>query len=206
MILEQIFKNLCFNYSDDQKFIENSWTEIDKKYSEKTRYYHNLLHIQNLFEEIEQVKENIKNFEIVSFSVFYHDIIYSATSKSNEEKSADYAAKRLTGLNLNKNDIKTVCNQILATKSHQKSDDSDTNYLLDADLSILGKNFQIYSQYIQKIRKEYSIYPDFVYKPGRKKVLQHFLDLENIYKTEFFREKYEATARKNLIAELENLN
>lgn len=206
MILEQTFKNLCFHYSDDQKLIEQLWTEVSKNYAEKSRHYHNLLHIKNLFEEIGQVKQHIKKFEIISFSIFYHDVIYSATSKSNEEKSADYAAKRLTDLDLNTSDIEVICSQILATKSHQKSNDTDTNYLLDADLSILGKNSEIYNQYIQQIRKEYSIYPDFVYKPGRKKVLQHFLDLENIYKTEFFREKYEATARKNMMDELKNLN
>ncbi|WP_143883347.1 HD domain-containing protein [Chryseobacterium binzhouense] len=206
MILEETFKNLCFHYYDDQKLIEKLWTEVSKNYAEKSRHYHNLLHIKKLFEEIGHVKQHIKKFEIISFSIFYHDVIYNATSKSNEEKSADYAAKRLTDVDLNTNDIEVICSQILATKSHQKSNDTDTNYLLDADLSILGKNSEIYSQYIQQIRKEYSIYPDFVYKPGRKKVLQHFLDLENIYKTEFFREKYEATARKNMMDELKNLN
>lgn len=206
MILEQTFKNLCFHYSDDQKLIEKLWTEVSKNYAEKSRHYHNLLHIKNLFEEIGQVKQHIKKFEIISFSIFYHDVIYNATSKSNEEKSADYAVKRLTDLDLNTSDSEVICSQILATKSHKKSNDTDTNYLLDADLSILGKNSEIYNQYIQQIRKEYSIYPDFVYKPGRKKVLQHFLNLENIYKTEFFREKYEATARKNMMDELKNLN
>jgi predicted metal-dependent HD superfamily phosphohydrolase len=40
---------------------------------------------------------------------------------------------------------------------------------LDADLSILGKDLDTYLAYTKMIRKEYSIYPDFLYKPGRKK-------------------------------------
>lgn len=77
-----------------------------------------------------------------------------------------------------------------------------TNYLLDVDLSVLGKDTQTYLGYTKQIRKEYSIYPDFLYNLGRKKVLQHFLELENIFKTEDFRDKYESQARKNIEFEI----
>lgn len=59
--------------------------------------------------------------------------------------------------------------------------------------------------YTKQIRKEYSIYPDFLYKPGRKKVLEHFLQLENIFKTDYFKTKYEVQARKNIESEWRNL-
>lgn len=106
---------------------------------------------------------------------------------------------------MNNEDVQQIYEQILATKSHKKSDDEDTNFLLDADLSILGKSPQVYLEYTKQIRKEYSIYPDFLYKPGRKKVLQHFLALENIFKTEYFKNKYESQARENIEFELRSL-
>ncbi len=62
---------------------------------------------------------------------------------------------------------------------------------MDADLSILGQDLEIYLGYTREIRKEYSIYPDVLYKPGRKKVLRYFLDLESIFKTDYSKEKYE---------------
>ncbi|WP_318849275.1 hypothetical protein [Chryseobacterium sp. JV558] len=178
------------------------WKEIETKYSEKGRHYHNLLHLENMFSELEAVKSNISDFTAISFSVFYHDVIYDATSKINEEKSAAKAEKRLAELHLDKNTISIISEQILATKSHQKSGHEDTNYLLDADLSVLGKDFKTYLEYTQNIRKEYSIYPDFLYKPGRKKVLKHFLELESIFKTEYFKKKYEVQAKENIAAEL----
>ena len=85
----------------------------------------------------------------------------------------------------------------------KKSEDYDTNFLLDADLAILGQDRKIYENYIQHIRKEYSIYPDFMYKPGRKKVLIHFLEFEEIFKTDYFKVKYEEKARENIQKELE---
>ena len=205
MILKDRFESLCLNFTKDKILIEKFWFEIEKKYSGRSRYYHNLQHLETLFEEIEHVKDKIKNFNTISFSIFYHDIIYDATSKLNEEKSADVAKERLEILGLNNEYLQQVYEQILATKSHQKSEDEDTNFLLDADLSILGKSSQVYVEYTKQIRKEYSIYPDFLYKPGRKKVLQHFLELESIFKTEFFRNKYEIQARENIEYELKGL-
>lgn len=158
-----------------------------------------------MFLELEAVKSNIKDFPTVSFSVFYHDIVYDASSKSNEEKSALWAEERLRKLNLNKDEISKIIAQIIATKLHQKSDDMDTDYLLDADLSILGKDKTVYLEYTKKIRKEYSIYPDFLYKPGRKKVLRHFLELESIFKTSEFIDRYELKAKENIAAELQTL-
>jgi predicted metal-dependent HD superfamily phosphohydrolase len=189
----------------DQDLIARLWKEIETKYTEKGRHYHDLLHIERMFEEFEAIKDSISNFSLISFAVFYHDVIYDATSKSNEEKSASTAEKRLTELDLGKEEIAIISAQILATKSHQNSENSDINYLLDADLSVLGKDWETYLDYTQKIRKEYSIYPDFLYKPGRKKVLRHFLELESIFKTEYFKGKYEVQAKENIEKELQLL-
>lgn len=103
------------------------------------------------------------------------------------------------------NTLELCKEQILATKSHNKSIDTDTNYFTDADLSILGQPWETYSVYYNNVRKEYSIYPDFVYNPARKKVLKHFLTKTTIFKTEFFRDKFESQAKLNLQREIELL-
>jgi predicted metal-dependent HD superfamily phosphohydrolase len=205
MDLKENFIQLCRSFSEEQQLINGPWLEIKKKYSEKGRYYHNIHHLENMFLELENVKDQISNFPALSFSVFYHDIIYDASSKRNEEKSAEFAAIRLQKLNAGTSITASVTAQIIATKAHLLSDDNDTNYLLDADLSILGKDAETYQSYIKNIRKEYSIYPDFLYKPGRKKVLLHFLELDHIFKTEYFKDQYEISARKNIKFELDNL-
>ncbi|PRB01902.1 hypothetical protein CQ046_14485 [Chryseobacterium sp. MYb7] len=202
MNLKSQFEELCSPFTEDGQLIANLWKEIETKYSENGRHYHNLLHLENMFRELEEVRINISDFTALSFSVFYHDVIYDATSKANEEKSAAKAVKRLAELHIHQDTISIISAQILATKFHQRSDQQDTNYILDADLSVLGKDFETYLEYTQNIRKEYSIYPDFLYKPGRKKVLKHFLELESIFKTEYFKGKYEAQAKENIAAEL----
>lgn len=201
---ERFLQN-CFLFTEDQNLIGDLWSEIEKKYCEKGRHYHNFEHLENMFSELDAVKDEIENYPVLSFSVFYHDVIYDAASKSNEEKSAEFAAVRLKRLNVDDHFIQKVSEQIIATKSHHLSENSDTNYLLDADLSILGKDSEVYIDYTKKIRKEYSIYPDLLYKPGRKKVLKHFLEQKDIFKTSIFKEKYEDIARANIQMEIDGL-
>ncbi|WP_308004821.1 hypothetical protein [uncultured Chryseobacterium sp.] len=205
MNLKERFPRNSLLYTQDQNLIGDLWSEIEKKYTEKGKHYHNLEHLENLFSELDAVKDEIENFSVLSFSVFYHDVIYDASSKSNEEKSAEFAAVRLKRLRVDDYFIQKVSEQIIATKSHHLSEDSDTNYLLDADLSILGKDSEVYFDYTKKIRKEYSIYPDLLYKPGRKKVLKHFLEQKDIFKTPIFKEKYEDIARANIQMEIDGL-
>jgi len=200
--LNSIFSNLISKYSDNEILKTDYWKEIEQSYSQKNRKYHNLIHLENMILELEEVKDKISDSYSMLFSIFYHDIIYKATSKDNEEKSAEKAKIRLEKLNIPNNKITRIYNQILATKSHTKSKDSDTNFLLDADLAILGQDWKIYENYTQQIRKEYSIYPDFMYKPGRKKVLIHFLEFEEIFKTDYFKGKYEEKARENIKQEI----
>jgi len=139
------------------------------------------------------------------FALVYHDFIYSPTSKDNEEKSAREARKKLALLNVPPEKIRFVEELILATKNHVLNKSSDINLFTDADLSILGSAEDLYKIYSQQVREEYSIYPDILYKPGRKKVLQHFLEMTAIFKTDFFHDKLEAAARRNLENELREL-
>jgi predicted metal-dependent HD superfamily phosphohydrolase len=66
-----------------------------------------------MFSELDAVKDEIENFPVLSFSVFYHDVIYDASSKSNEEKSAEFAAVRLKRLHVDSYFIQKVSEQIL---------------------------------------------------------------------------------------------
>ncbi len=200
--MKEIFEQLARHYAKDELQIQKRWLEIETAYTNKKRYYHNLTHLQEIHQHLLPVKKEIKNWNCILFSIFYHDIVYQTTKQNNEEKSAQLAKKRLQEINVSE-DIQDLCfAQILATKQHAFSTDADTNYFTDADLAILGQNEETYLQYAKQIRKEYSIYPDFMYKPGRKKVLQHFLQMETIFKTVYFQNKFEAQAKHNLNLEL----
>jgi predicted metal-dependent HD superfamily phosphohydrolase len=203
--LKEIFSNLLINYTTNSSLINELWDEVEKNYSGKKRHYHTLQHLENLLITLTEVKSEIQNWESILFTLFYHDIIYTALKSDNEENSALLAEKRMQQLSVSNDIIERCKNQILATKSHSKSTDSDTNYFTDADLSVLGQPWEIYSLYYKNVRKEYAIYPDFIYNTGRKKVIQHFLSMNSIYKTDYFYNQFEKVAKENLMKELSYL-
>ncbi len=198
---------LASNYSSDKDLIHNYWEDIKSQYSKKSRYYHNLEHIYKMLFQLESIKDEITNLPEIKFAIWYHDIIYKSTKKDNEEKSAAFAKNRLKSFNFSLNSIKKVEELILSTKKHNVilNQNQDNAYLLDLDLSILGSNWETYKNYTQQIRKEYKIYPDFMYKSGRKKVLQHFLERDTLYFTKTYKIQFENKARENIKRELETL-
>lgn len=204
-MLKETFIELLTKYTDNDSLKNKLWTEIEKNYSSKKRYYHNLQHLDNLLSQLTDVKSEIQNWETILFTLFYHDIIYNSIKSDNEEKSAELAEKRMKQISVPNDKIELCKKQILATKSHIKSTESDTNYFTDADLSVLGQNWETYLFYYKNVRKEYSIYPTLVYNSGRKKVLNHFLSMDRIFKTDFFYNKFEKQAKQNLKQEIESL-
>ncbi len=204
-MFRQVFTRSIQNFTADPTQIKRLWSDIAAHYSGANRHYHNLFHLDHLAKELQQVKDNIADWDLIVFSVAYHDIIYEIGQADNEEKSADYAGSALAGL-LAPSGMKKCKKAILATKNHQFNNDSDINYFTDADLSVLGVDPGLYMEYSRQIRKEYEAFPDPVYIPGRLKVLERFLHMERIFKTGFFFDKYERQARSNLKMELEQLS
>jgi len=204
MDLKEIFFKLAAKYTNNSVLIEKLWKEINKYYSDTGRHYHNLQHLENLLIQLQEVKDKILNWDALVFSIFYHDIIYKPTKNNNEEKSTELAVKRLTEINVSPVIISKCAEMILATKKHEHYNDTDINYFTDADLSILGQSWDEYKKYFTQIRKEYSLYPDMIYKPGRRKVLDHFLQMQRIFKTDHFYERLEIRAKENLIKEKES--
>ena len=202
IMMKDIFYELLRSYTNNNSLIQEFWIEIETHYTSPGRHYHTLQHLENIFKELCECYDDISDWDTMLFSLFYHDIIYNALKKDNEEKSVDLAVKRLVKINYHSHRIDLCYQEIMATKSHTLIDNYDINLFTDADISILGYTWEKYEQYYKQVRKEYNIYPDFLYKPGRKKVLQYFLNMENIFKTEFFRNKYENTARNNIQKEL----
>ena len=201
-MLKETFIGLLTNYTDNDRLINELWAEIEKNYSSKKRHYHTLYHLDRLLAQLTDVKGEIQNWNTILFTLYYHDIVYNSLKSDNEEKSAKLAEKRMKQISVSIDTIELCQKQILATKSHTLSTNSDTNYFTDADLSVLGQPWETYSIYYKSVRNEYSIYPDFVYNLESKKVLNHFLSMDRIFKTDFFYNKFEKQAKENVQKEL----
>ena len=204
-MLKNTFITLLANYSSHSRVTGELWEEIEKRYSQNSRHYHTHSHLEDLLKQLLEVREKIQDWDAVLFALYYHDIIYSPLKSDNEKQSAEIAAQRMNQVDVPWQRIERCKGLVLATKNHLHSSSSDTNYFTDADLAILGQDLETYKNYVQNVRKEYSIYPDLIYNPGRKKVLRSFLERDRIYKTPHFFDKFELQAKYNLNYEMDIL-
>lgn len=203
--LRIIFYKKLSVYSEDTSLINGMFDELLKCYSSSRRYYHDMTHIISLLKLWESNKNRLADEEIIYLSIWFHDAVYDSWKSDNEERSADMAEQFLKSINYPEHRIVKVVEYILATKTHESNGDSDLNFFLDFDLSILGSEETIYDIYTQQIRDEYSFYPGFMYNRGRRKVLKAFLEKDFIYKTEEFRAGLEKQAKENIQRELDTL-
>jgi predicted metal-dependent HD superfamily phosphohydrolase len=66
------------------------------------------------------------------------------------------------------------------------------------DLSIPGREAEVFWRYEGDIRKEYAWVPEDLFRRERVKILRGFLDRPQIYYHQEYREKFETQARSNL--------
>lgn len=204
VVLKSTFEELLAPYTTKDE-CTRYWNELRKNYSEKGRHYHDLNHLRKLVASLLPFKEQVEDWEVMLFAVFYHDIVYDVSRHDNEQQSADWAGRVMSNLKLEQGRIARAIRHVLATKDHASQSDPDTNLFTDADLGILGSNWGTYENYGKQIRQEYAIYDDPTYTSGRRKVLEKFLEKEVIFKTKSFFLLYEEQARANMARELEIL-
>ena len=201
-----VWLKLCSPYTADKQLIEDSFNTIISRYTEPHRHYHTVAHLQALLTLQERHDGLIKDAAIMTFATFFHDIVYEVRLSDNEEKSALAAIDFLSKTSFPSQKAKIVAEFIRATKTHENpTGNRDLDLFLDFDLSILSAPPAAYHAYAWQIRQEYAIYPDEVYKPGRARILQHFLTQKAIYKADVFHYQYEIPARENLQQELNTL-
>lgn len=203
-MLTGTFLNLVCRYTADTALANALWLELFSRYSESGRHYHTTDHLAAMLAHLQKVKDRIAKWDTVLFALFYHDVIYKVPGANNESESAKFARERLVQIGFPEEQIGHCERMIVATKEHLASGDGDTDYLLDADLAVLGALWADYRKYAAEVREEYARFPDFLYIPGRRKVLRHFLEADRIYKTPEFA-RFEPSARRNLQAELDEL-
>jgi predicted metal-dependent HD superfamily phosphohydrolase len=161
--------------------------------------------LEDLHGKLSAVKASIQDPDAVLLAIAYHDFVYRVSRKDNEERSAEVMRERMLPLGFPEPMVERAITHIRATQRHEATSDPDTEQFTDADLSILGSSPERYKLYAQQVRKEFRLYPHLLYKPGRRKVLAHFLTMPNIFKTVHFRERFEEQARMNLEAELKGM-
>lgn len=170
-----------------------------QQYSSPHRFYHNCDHLVHVLELLHQ---SSMDEPAAYWATFYHDYIYVAGDRNNEPESGKIAAIQMAALGIESSVIEKTVYLIEATAQHKTKSAEWMNVFLDADMAILGVVHERYNSYRENVRREFAAIPEFLYKQGRKKFLQKCLEENRLFKTEWFFNRFEDQARKNIQWEL----
>lgn len=185
--------------------LPSAWSTIAEAY--RGRAYHNLDHLGEMLGHLPRLSANLAPAAapVFGFALIYHDVVYRAGRKDNEARSADLAVAALRQAAASPADQVRCRRLIMATRNHEAETEEEA-ILVDLDLAVLARDPVGYDRYARAVRREFRRFPAFLYRPGRRKALRHFLEKEYIYHTTTARKNWEEPARENLERELRELS
>jgi predicted metal-dependent HD superfamily phosphohydrolase len=167
-------------------------------YAEPARAYHTAEHIRDCLAQLDRSRDISKRPDEVEAATWFHDAVYVPGGSDNEDRSARLAQTALLACAVPLEISRRIAELVLATRHITVPRDPDAKLLCDIDLSILGREPEIFDEFERRIRREYHWVPDPAYRVARSEVLSGFLRRRPIYQTEYFRSLYETPARANL--------
>jgi len=183
-----------------------SLREIAGAYTDCRRHYHNLLHIQQMFQDAKRFGIHLIDVQVAA--IWGHDIVYVPGAPDNEEQSADLTCSLLAEEGACRIVTDAVREIILCTKNHVPTCDAAKD-VIDLDLAPLGYDNEAYCAGSLNVYKEAKAFiPDLddgEYVGKRIQFLAAYLAKLPLYTTVWGSEAFDRQARVNMKIELRTL-
>ena len=139
--------------------------------------------------------------DAVELAVWFHDAVYQPGNNSNEADSAAmfrHAAGAAAPLLVDR-----VASMILDTTHDHKPTDPNGGFMVDIDLASLGRPWPSFAKDSRLLREEQADVPDTTFFAAQEVFLQKLIERPFLYRTPFFRSRYEQRARANIARALD---
>ncbi len=174
-------------------------------YRSPPRAYHSWGHVEEVLRWVEVVSRGPgwKQSREVMLAAIFHDAVYVAGRKDNEDRSAALASAEVKrAFPAGPVDTARIEALIRLTARHGALTPADVDpqaaLFLDCDMAILGAAPADFDAYDAQIREEYATVPGVLYSMGRRRFLRRLLEAPRIFLSEFFHARLDAQARENL--------
>ncbi len=183
------------NAIDDSAAI---YLQLVASYSEPQRAYHTLDHIETCLTVFDEAVSTLDDPNAVELSIWFHDVIFELCAKDNEQRSADHFMVITDGVFDNALRNK-VYRYIMATL-HCGSEitDADSKVIVDIDLFSFAMPWPDFLRDSESVRREVCHMTDEEFYPCQTGFQQTLLDRPRFFQSDYFYNKYENQARKNL--------
>ncbi|GGK78264.1 cation:proton antiporter domain-containing protein [Amphritea balenae] len=173
------------------------YNELIELYNEPHRHYHAARHIAHCLRELDLAREHMETPDAVELALWFHDAIYNPKARDNEQQSADLFIARM-GDQVDARLAQEVVELILLTRHKETPKTQDGQFTVDIDLSGFGQPWQDCLQDTKAIRAESPDMPEADFLNRQVLFLQALLDRQHLYVSDFFRQRYEASAQANI--------
>ncbi len=189
--------------------LEWTWRILVSSYSDPSRHYHNLGHIDwclSLMDRTCSHKDGHGGAWLrpVEAALFFHDVVYVPGDKRNELLSAQLLDAMAPVLLLTGAELATATSAIHATRTHGPGfvDSFVTAAVVGIDLGILGSPPAEYDRYVASVRKEYGHVSEEAWSVGRRGFLHDMLARTHLFMSGIYRQLFEEQAHVNMRREL----
>jgi predicted metal-dependent HD superfamily phosphohydrolase len=166
--------------------------ELTRLYQQPHRHYHSLEHVAAMLHAGREWQLD----DVQTLAIWFHDAIYDASSRTNEEDSAALAAARLQTAGWAPADVERVRRIVLDTKRHEPTTPG-ADLVLDLDLMPLAVPWPEFTRNTTNIRREYAHVDDAAFATGRQQFFAAMLARPRLFHGPRAAE-WERTARDNL--------
>ncbi|XP_059615003.1 uncharacterized protein LOC132260715 [Phlebotomus argentipes] len=201
--MENLWLEVCSRQKINQNATQEWLGKILRNYSQDERAYHNQ---NDMFAHKEKyLREGKASDSVILAAIFQY---YSFDPKRDSHTENCQAFREfLAEASLAEAPLGKYVRKLLGENIAEDLEgfDEDAQFLQDLDLAILGGSPEEYKNYTELLQKEYKHLNTDSYKSTRLKILKTFLTIPRIYSTNFFRERLEESARRNIKKEIEEL-
>ena len=182
------------------------FAELAAHYGAPERTYHTLGHVDDCLARLDTVGPLVGNFDAIEIAIWFHDVLCDAGARDNEIRSARWYLERSAGTTPRFRIA--VCRMILASRHIAPAVRLDARYMVDIDLAGFGHPWMEFRRTTDLVRGEFPHKTDEEFARGLAPFMRSLVARPSLYGTDFFRDRCEATARRNvaqLLAEWRDL-
>lgn len=181
-----------------------AFNELEAWYGEAQRRYHTGAHIEHCLTQVDLARGHMPDPDAIEMAIWFHDMIYYATATDNEYRSAE-RFKSLADGDMEPRFIDQVYRLIMATVHNHPPTRLDEQYTVDIDLSSLGLPPAPFARDSINVRDEFPHLSEQEFALKNIGFLSSLIERPRLYCTDFFRDLYEQTARRNIACQIDKL-
>lgn len=180
------------------------YQELVRRYSEPHRHYHTPEHIGHCLRQLDLAAGLMDDADAVEMGLWFHDAIYDPRASDNERRSAELFTQ-VVDQDVSTAFRQSVYNLIMVTMHPEHPKSLNEQFMVDIDLSSFGLPWDTFQRHSEAVRREYAHLSDQRFYPNQIGFLRSLLARPAFFFTDFFRARYEKTARENIGRHLQEL-